>query len=608
MAMLAISENLGPGRRKPVVAQRQWTSTVQVHMGKSLIRHAQFYPDLLTMALEAVQNSIDNGAMRIKVEVDLQNRIVVFSDDGEGASRDKFETALRSIGDSIKPKDKLGRFGFGLISPLGKCQSFTFTACEQGNEEAGFIRWKFVTSEIEEMREVNGIPAELVSEFVYDPENKLPNTSPKLKRATRVWWRAQLRIKNLVSDRTITRFDPFEFQQNVLAKYRRPMLRKGIRVGVKFTNEDGNTHNEVNIAASEYDGRHLEIIEMPSDHAGKIKFDLYLARNTGGGPNGKIHFSELDDEHGLTAEQFVRCAEDAGFLDKPVADALTSGVFEGEIMAEKIKLHPDRKRFERDDALLDLCINIEEWFKNHGRQYIEAQGDEDKRIRYQKAGLVAMKSLEELLAGGEYEEILGRFKWGTIGRGHTPPNTPIIETIEENALSTDGGTLGKRKNEEKPSDRDRKEPTEERKAHHPHTVEGPRGKKRVVVKGGSVGIRFKFGELEITSDVFKFDSDTGELIFNTIHPYFNTIHPYWGQCEKSDMFLIRYIETVAQTAISLVSFEKSEFHHTMQKAFMGHLKMQVHSILKTGTLLKHIRDIKKEHREEENRIHRNRRK
>ena len=57
-----------------------------------------------------------------------------------------FEQALASVGKGIKAKDKLGKFGLGLISPLNKCERFYFTSALPGRRKA--MKWEFVQNTI----------------------------------------------------------------------------------------------------------------------------------------------------------------------------------------------------------------------------------------------------------------------------------------------------------------------------------------------------------------------------------------------------------------------------------------------------------------------------
>ena len=62
------------------------TSRVAFHEGRIILHVANTYPGLLKCLMEVVQNSLDSKAQNIKVKVDLEERLVVVSDDGKGVS------------------------------------------------------------------------------------------------------------------------------------------------------------------------------------------------------------------------------------------------------------------------------------------------------------------------------------------------------------------------------------------------------------------------------------------------------------------------------------------------------------------------------------------
>lgn len=112
-----------------------------VHAGNAVANYSKIYPTLMASLKEMIQNGIDQDAKVIFVGINLDNRQVIVADNGSGTSRAGFEKALINIGFSIKEPGKLGEFGLGLVSPLDKCDHYTFSSVPRGSK-AGLC-WTF---------------------------------------------------------------------------------------------------------------------------------------------------------------------------------------------------------------------------------------------------------------------------------------------------------------------------------------------------------------------------------------------------------------------------------------------------------------------------------
>ncbi len=124
--------------------------------GKILVRLANEYPFVLLVILENVQNALDANARNVSVRINQKTSCITVRDDGDGVSVSGFQEALQSVCESAKSRGKLGQFGIGLISPLGKCERFTFTSSPRDKDE--FREWTFNTAEIEASKDMPNIP------------------------------------------------------------------------------------------------------------------------------------------------------------------------------------------------------------------------------------------------------------------------------------------------------------------------------------------------------------------------------------------------------------------------------------------------------------------
>src|SRR3989344_2099677 len=392
------------GREKPkIVRYEQDTSPMEVPVGRILVHLAETYPDLMSTICELVQNGIDENATRIKVNVDLEERTLVVSDNGEGASKEKFKTALKRVLRTMKSGDKLGRWGIGLLSPLGKCDHYTTTFCEKDNEVAGYRKWYFRTREIETSdRDIN-IPSETVPNFVF-AESEQQERGARKRGKTAIWWRAQVRCHRLVRDYQTTKIDFETLVETILDKFGRVMFRNGVVVNIHLVGEDGK------VAA------------------------------------------------------------------------------EGDIVAERIMLHSNRKSFVVNDALVGFCVAIEEWYKKHGRTVVEENKSQNRDLFHQKAGILAMAQVEELMekSGENFKDVFEKFKLKTVRQGDK--TAPAVAEDDDSSLSTAGNPLVPKEPGEGGGGGSTDDPKVKKGPHSP-TVAGPLGRPRKkVIKGGKTGL------------------------------------------------------------------------------------------------------------------------
>ncbi|HRY52458.1 MAG TPA: ATP-binding protein [Candidatus Portnoybacteria bacterium] len=507
-------------------------SRIGFHQGEALLRVAGVYHTLHDSILELVQNAIDAKAQNIFIFVNYLGRKCSVSDDGVGVAKKDFEEALMKVCHSIKDDTKLGKFGMGNISPLGKCDTYTFTsACKDA--PTGYLRWIFNTENIRQQEKINGIPLEAAKEFRFDRNGKTKGGVP---------WRTQIRMIGLTKDKSISRVNAGLLREGILERYNIPMKRLGTTIHVNIITVE-NKQEQIKFAANEYDGEKLPLERFQSPVAGKTEFNLYLAKKTAVGRKGKVIIGEIRNPFRLAFSQFSRQLKD--YLSAEAIRDLNSGIFEGEITGEKISIAPSRKHFLMDDALIDFCIAIEEWYKKIGSIYAEKVKEEAQDGRYQRLGLRSIRVIEELLKLTEFshlKEVIKSFSKGTIGVRHVEPLKKIIGLQPQKSLSTQGD--GKK---EKSGDivwPVKSSPEKEHEGHTPLTVAGPIGRQRAVVKSNSLGLQFAYGEMRGSEKLWDLNRGTGILTFNTRHPL-------WAKCEADEKALMRFQESIAIEALTL---------------------------------------------------------
>jgi len=521
-------------------------------MGEAFCRVAAVYPTILDVILEQVQNAIDANANIIAVVLNRKTRHIAIRDNGDGVSQREFEQALQRICLSGKDAVKLGRFGIGLISPLDKCQSFTFTSCPKGGD-VGFLEWTFVTADIRNQSTNPTIPLRQRPELLYSRKGGKGATGQ-----TVVMWRTEVNIHNYSADKIISRVTSIDaLAEAILERFSAAMRKKDIVLNLKFVNENGTSDDRNSIRAKLFTGKSLGEVVIHDQDAGKVTLRLFLASKTTKGQNGKVIVGEADNDYRFNFNLFARSVEN--LLPDEIVSALQSGIFEGEILGEKTRLHATRKSFEKDDALVGFCTAIEVWFKKHGAKHLEDVKEASRDQRYQDLGLQSLRELEKMLQSPAFTgllSVLDGFRIGSVGLGHAPrPNEAGSQS--EKSLTTQAGTSKVPTGTNKPNERS--DAPETKPDHHPYTVAGPRGKQRTLVKRDSVGLQFSYIAMDGSDELWELDSCQGIL-------HFNVNHPIWVSCDVSDRKIRQLQETVAVYALTLKAMP-DEYETMLRLAF-----------------------------------------
>ena len=534
---------------------------VALHQGKVMNRLAKNYADLPAVIKEVVQNAIDSGASRISIQINLPQRAFIVYDNGSGASREKVTEALQSIGNTLKDAGRYGQFGLGLISPISIAREFTLTSCPV-SRRSDYMEYQFVTANIVKQREVS-IPSGPTN-LVHDP-------------CGRIWWRTRVDVRGITKDRRTSRLDPVELVGDITLKFGEAIRERGIDINIDFVNPEGEK-SAIKVEATQFSGKKIEIFEGEKTECGKVKIELYVAPLGRRGRQGKVTFGTLDNPSRLSPKQFVECT--VLIIDQQVAKAILSGVFEGQILCEKVTLQADRTKFEDNDALFALCEVLESWYKEIGKKIVGEAEEQASDDRFQRIGTQVMPYAELLLKQTEFEPVAKLITVGTIGPGHTKvPRKLIIGPDQSTAVAVDGNPFEDKEQGKPGSREERTTPQKEHPLHTPGLVYGPRGRKRVEVKGGSTGLRFEYLEMDDFRIPFTFEAETGTLSFNINNPN-------WGLCQETDAFLSDYHIAVVNTALSLELFRDTSrtAHPEVIKFANENLSHQVFAIRNSKAL------------------------
>lgn len=516
------------------------TSTVKmgIHVGRALKFITDNYPTLNKVILELVQNSLDSDAKNICIAINYRNDSLKVRDNGSGISIQKFSEAVRSVCNSSKKAGKLGQFGIGLLSPLGKCEEFIITSAPQGPNPK-YRSWYFNSKEILRSEDLPEIAYKDCPEIVYSRNLNihLPNKRP-------VDWYTEVAVNNFTKDSSINAIAVDDLRSLILAHFSEAMKKLDTVVTVRIMSKE-KEKTDLTFKAADFKGEKLNKVIYGSEENGQTSFEMYVSPKTKKGRQGQILVGVKGNDFRIPFSVFIKSIRD--MINVEAYHILTSGTFEGAIISDQCTLHQNRKEFENNEKLLYFCIHINDWVASHGQKQISGMKDAEKDVWLQAVGSLALRNLEEKIKT-EMPHLLSvvkAFKNGTIGSGH---NGFDKTRKPQDFSSTDWKDVLKNAGQEKVKDVTPKPHTEPKTDHPEHTpfiVAGPKGQKRRVVRGHSTGIQFVYEELPGNENHWEFNKDSGMLVFNTRSDV-------WDRMEQAgERNLILYQEYVAIKALEM---------------------------------------------------------
>lgn len=521
-------------------ANRFTKSDVGFHEGSTLLRVAGTYPTLQEVLLEAVQNSLDKNSSSVQITINQKARSISIRDNGDGVNVNEFEHALSSVGHTIKKESALGRFGLGLVSPVGKCAKYTFTSTPRDNPR-GYVEWSFVSDSIREQHSV---------EIPYNPLPKHCYGDGRSNHVhTYVNWRTEVRLERYTMDRYVSRISMETLAESIISKFNTALRRKNAVVKIIIIGETG-IREEEEVRFKEYEGNKMPELKVDNQEGGRTFFRLYLAKKAAKGRAGKVTVGEQGNDFRVPFYMFCKNLPDEMRLSEDVQHALLSGTFEGDILSSRARFHANRRGFEADDALMGFCLAIQEWYDQQGSIYFQEAQASRQDERYQDLGIRSMKVLEALLKspqGSNLMDAVKAFKFGSIGDGHTPKPGKLtdLKYIHDGESHTGEGDA----KVEGSGSGSKSLPKKEIPTHHPFVTAGPRGQRRKLVRSNSLGVSLAHEPLP-SNKLWDLDQTTGTLTLNVRHPV-------WVECsERSDRVLMRFQEFLMVQALSVLTFQE----------------------------------------------------
>lgn len=520
---------------------------LKFHHGNSLFHLAGTYPTLQDVILEMIQNALDAWAVSIKINIDYRKRLITIQDDGNGVTEEKFIKALSSIAQSIKKDDEMGRFGLGLISPLGKCSSFSLMSVAK--EEKIWRRWLFDCGQIQVQYEVPEIPYKIIPNVFFCRD---PKKIGKKGNVRHVPWRTEVRINEFTKDRMVSGVNLEDLCNEVVSRYNIVLGRNKATVEILIVRENGDEERH-KVKETVFKGEKIEQFILSGDLCGKVIFDLAVAPVKVGKRRGEVFFGETKDNYRLTMRQFLQST--AGIIPAEISEAFYAGIFAGNIVGESIELHASRKSFVKNDALVDFCIIIEQWYKEIGSAYVDSIKTEQQNIRWANIGAKALSLIGNCVKELGLKDLFEGISFRGGGLISTEPNPE-----GDAQLGTEKMTKKRELSQGTKSDQKK--------------TDAIKNKTRVQVRAKNVGLQFDFSEMPGDSAVYRFDASRGVLEFNVRHPQ-------WVACDRLESTLREFQFQVAVQAIITHAFVR--IHPTqralIEKMFSEHLKTVTYNII-----------------------------
>jgi ribonuclease PH len=478
-----------------------------LHLGESIYRFANTYPTLALMLTEATQNAIDAGAEKVFIGIDFRTGEIIVLDDGTGVTREKFREALKSVGKGIKKPGSLGRFGLGLISPLNKCQYFTFASHPVG-QRTGNV-WRFEGEVIRQMHEGGQIPREEVETLPLLPEQFVQVAGQLYAR-----WRTIVHMVGVSEDKIEDFADLDDLEGDIRTKLSIGMIQKNTVVHVMLIDKDGGVeHREIN--PIRFTGQKLEVFTHHEKGCGTVTFELHRAPKSGGVRRGIVLIRRSDDNYPIPWRDFYLQALGSRKLPhvKAAFDALGSGHFEGVIHAENIVLDERRTCFAKGPVLTSLYVAIFAWYLAVGQKLYESEQEAQRDRRYQDLGTLSLKHMEEQFRDNPVFAPLVRRLQALMPAetshakpddGRPRPGDPRASRPRPQDQPPGSGTPRKRVMAEPPQPRER----------HPRDT-APQG----------IGLKYEYEMLPQSNRLWEFE---GVVL------KFNIRHPIWVKLDETD--------------------------------------------------------------------------
>lgn len=365
---------------------------MDVHKGNAIYEMIHINKKPSQVAVELVQNALDERAVHIRIIVDAGKRVLWAYDDGDGVSKREILELWQNIGMSSKrgKLDQIGQKGVAKLANLSIAGLNTFVSRPRKQPGSGYFKIVIDKSKIKDVAEPKLLCYDLVTGFSFGDQVKFKAT-------------------------TLVRLD--DLQKGALAEFAHPE-QVAEKIGKAFAKKIRGTRADIQLTyIPAGKGQPVTVIVRPKEYEGKRQIVRKIST-----PYGPVSFEMTTTMHAMNSFELVvdyvnrmggtwsfDLANVAGILDKrEIADILGSGHFQGRIEVNFCTLEPDRQGFIDDDERDAFVRAVHTYTFDHAEPYlahIKSQVDTDREQKVLEAvqnhlNTVFRKNPTLLLEGG----------------------------------------------------------------------------------------------------------------------------------------------------------------------------------------------------------------
>lgn len=511
---------------------------------------ARVYETLYDAIMEALQNSIDAGAKRIEVIIDLSAPSITVLDNGKGCDRAEFSQKLAQIGTSFKKmemdqqrgkpgaggKAYLGQLGLGILAFCLKGSIYHFTSAPKaGKEKPTDPTWEGYTAHnLGNLQVTQGkqllAPWQARSEF----RQEVP------------WWNTCVQVGGLSQERRIfTTSDLKRLEKDVVTKYGQAMHRHGTVINVSFRPRTGDKVHRQEIRYQEYKGVPFKRERIRGEHAGMITFEIYGHDR----PDGSVTLQMAGSDFRLPWKGKLVDTAIEWEMPKGAAEALTSGYLDGNIYADNVRITPNRRGIEINDAALELFAAVTNWMEREGVPYVRQAMSTEQDDREITTIHNILNELARLHTAGcePLKDVISMLPAAGISSGHTKPSDSeeITGTVVGRSSATSQARPGRG------SKTGVKNPRGEQISRLHNAVVHPNQGYTRYVTSGQMGITVGLEEMAGSSNPFRYEEERNILFINRRHPNYLKVRDNLEHLRE-------YLSQLLLFAISFTSIPESQ--------------------------------------------------
>lgn len=445
---------------------------VGFHVGNVVQFLSHLYGNGFAVLREAVQNAIDEGAVKILLIIDCIRQSIEIYDNGGGANVDEITKKFESIGLSLKDKDKIGSKGIGNLAGLAIAERWQFITRKNGP----FYRFTFDRSELEKSKNVHVYP-ELLPIKEIRGGHFSPTSLLKLHGV------ADISLKQLRDQETI--------EKTLREAFNTKLRSRNIELRVSYRDAKNKRH-DFHVKPIAYRGAKMESVQIDTPY-GYIEFAMFHSPNPLEKPTVLV---QHQGTYFMPLSNFFKMK----ILPQSIEYLFNRGYFEGEIKLGFCTINGDRSAFEHNkefSAFVDAVTSFAEDVLKPLTERFEQTDREERLKRIAEGVLKRMKdflSRRPDLVPPQFRSLISK---SATGKGVENKDTSSVFT----RLSK------KKKREPLPPDalKKQKGESEEKRKRAAGNGNG-KEKRRIIEAVEGLGIQFVHPDPEI--DGFKWHSRT----------------------------------------------------------------------------------------------------